>query len=150
MFLSRKSKEAQVLIDKFIPSKMNQLKKMVKIKYDLKSFLILTCRRKIIWHHDCHYLINPDMRHNMDILSKPIWNTLKIHQDINWKKRQESKNQWGWVRGNKRICSRRCWRYLSIKQFFCRIGKNWDKKTFEEIEIPLVKVLADMEKKASD
>jgi DNA polymerase-1 len=35
-----------------------------------------------------HYLINPDMRHNMDILSETYLKYSKSI-DINWEKRQE-------------------------------------------------------------
>jgi DNA polymerase-1 len=39
-----------------------------------------------------HYLINPDMRHNMDILSETY---LKYSPQLklNWKKRKKPKNQ---------------------------------------------------------
>jgi DNA polymerase-1 len=40
-----------------------------------------------------HYLINPDMRHNMDILSETyLKNIRQSIEDFNWKKR-ENQNQ---------------------------------------------------------
>jgi DNA polymerase-1 len=49
-----------------------------------------------------HYLINPDMRHNMDILAETY---LKYSQNLlrdNWKKKEKIKvNAWCRIRGNK-------------------------------------------------
>jgi DNA polymerase-1 len=43
------------------------------LKYDLKYYLITTLVLKELFDTMiAHYLINPDMRHNMDILPKPI------------------------------------------------------------------------------
>jgi DNA polymerase-1 len=39
-----------------------------------------------------HYLINPDMRHNMDILAELIWNIPPI-EDLIGKKGKKTKNR---------------------------------------------------------
>ena len=95
-----------------------------------------------------HYLINPDMRHTMDILSETyLQYTPKTMDDLLGKK---GKNQ----RAIRDIAPMELKEFavedadvtLQLKQHFKPVLENTaTKKLFDEIEIPLVQVLADME-----
>ncbi len=66
--------EAQVLVDKFKPFfESESIEKIGQnIKYDLKilSHYGVQIKGKLFDTMIAHYLINPDMRHNMDVLSE--------------------------------------------------------------------------------
>jgi DNA polymerase-1 len=66
--------EAQNLIDKFKPFFENEAIEKIgqNIKYDLKilSNYGVQIKGKLFDTMIAHYLINPDMRHNMDVLSE--------------------------------------------------------------------------------
>lgn len=60
------------------------------MKYDLKilSNYKMQVKGKLFDTMIAHYLINPDMRHNMDILSETYLKYApKIYRNINWEKR---------------------------------------------------------------
>jgi DNA polymerase-1 len=109
------------------------------LKYDLKILLItmLSCKGKLFDTMIAHYLINPDMRHNMDILSETYFKIFaSIHWSLNWKK-GKTKNQCEMLNwGNQRICCWRCWCDLATQgNIHLELDKNWNQETFEEIEI---------------
>jgi DNA polymerase-1 len=92
-----------------------------------------------------HYLINPDMRHNMDILSETYlkYSPQSIEALIGKKKTKKSRD----------VELEEIKEYaedadvtLQLKEIFTLELDKRNQETFEEIEIPLVKVLADMEK----
>ncbi|HKJ49805.1 MAG TPA: DNA polymerase I, partial [Christiangramia sp.] len=95
-----------------------------------------------------HYLINPDMRHNMDVLSETYLNYTP--QPISELIGKKGKNQ-----GNMRdVALDKLTEYASedaditfqLKNLFEKeLDEAETRKLFNEIEIPLVKVLADME-----
>ena len=66
--------EAQILVNKFIPFFENESIEKIgqNLKYDLKilSNYAISVKGKLFDTMIAHYLINPDMRHNMDILSE--------------------------------------------------------------------------------
>jgi DNA polymerase-1 len=96
-----------------------------------------------------HYLINPDMRHNMDILSETY---LKYApQSIEVLIGKKGKNQ----KSMREVPLEEIKEYavedadvtLQLAEIFnTELDKTHTKKLFEEIEIPLVTVLASMEK----
>ena len=145
--------EAQVLIEKFKPFFENETIEKVgqNIKYDLKilSQYGIEVKGNLFDTMIAHYLINPDMRHNMDILSETYlkYSPKSITELIG----KKGKNQ-----GNMRdIPLDEIKEYavedadvtIQLKNHFLPIlEKVGTKKLYDEIEIPLVPVLADMEK----
>jgi len=95
-----------------------------------------------------HYLINPDMRHNMDVLSEAYLNYTPISiTDLIGKK---GKNQLSM----RKVPLDKQTEYaaedaditLQLKEHFAKeLGEANTRKLFDEIEIPLLRVLADME-----
>lgn len=150
---SENREEAQVLIEKFKPFFENENIEKVgqNIKYDLKilSQYGIEVKGNLFDTMIAHYLINPDMRHNMDVLSETYlkYSPKSITELIG----KKGKNQ-----GNMRdIPLDEIKEYavedadvtFQLKNHFLPIlEKVGTKKLYDEIEIPLVPVLADMEK----
>jgi DNA polymerase-1 len=145
--------EAQTLIEKLIPFFENENIEKIgqNLKYDLKvlSNYGITVKGKLFDTMIAHYLINPDMRHNMDILSETY---LKYApQSIEVLIGKKGKNQ----RSMRDVPLEEIKEYavedadvtLQLAEIFnSELDKTHTKKLFEEIEIPLVGVLASMEK----
>ncbi len=145
--------EAQVLIDKFIPFFENSTIEKIgqNLKYDLKilSNYNIKVEGKLFDTMIAHYLINPDMRHGMDILSETYLKySPKSIEDLIGRKGKGQKSM-------RDIALEEIKEYavedadvtLQLKEIFTlELDKTGTKKLFEDIEIPLVKVLADMEK----
>ena len=95
-----------------------------------------------------HYLINPDMRHNMDVLSETYLKySPKSIEDLIGKK---GKNQLSMrqvpLEDIKEYAAEDADITYQLKQNFSPIlDKAETKKLFDEIEIPLIPVLAAME-----
>ncbi|TDE05202.1 DNA polymerase I [Flavobacterium sandaracinum] len=145
--------EAQTLIEKFVPFFENESIEKIgqNLKYDLKilSNYSVSVKGKLFDTMIAHYLINPDMRHNMDILAETY---LKYApQSIETLIGKKGKNQKSMrdvpVEDAKEYAVEDADVTLQLKEIFTlELDKTGTKKLFEEIEIPLVKVLADMEK----
>ena len=145
--------EAQTLIEKLIPFFENENIEKIgqNLKYDLKvlSNYGITIKGKLFDTMIAHYLINPDMRHNMDILSETY---LKYApQSIEVLIGKKGKNQ----KSMRDVSLEEIKEYavedadvtLQLAEIFnAELDKTHTKKLFEEIEIPLVGVLASMEK----
>lgn len=144
--------EAQTLIEKLIPFFENENIEKIgqNLKYDLKvlSNYGITVKGKLFDTMIAHYLINPDMRHNMDILSETY---LKYApQSIETLIGKKGKNQ----KSMREVPLEEIKEYavedadvtLQLSELFnTELEKTHTKKLFEEIEIPLVTVLASME-----
>ncbi|OAB28150.1 DNA polymerase I [Flavobacterium fryxellicola] len=145
--------EAHSLIDKFIPFFENEKIEKIgqNLKYDLKilSNYNVTVKGKLFDTMIAHYLINPDMRHNMDILAETY---LKYApQSIETLIGKKGKNQKSMrdveLEVIKEYAVEDADVTLQLKEIFIlELDKTGTKKLFEDIEIPLVKVLAAMEK----
>ncbi len=145
--------EAQALIEKFIPFFENENIEKIgqNLKYDLKilSNYKVTVKGKLFDTMIAHYLINPDMRHNMDILAETY---LKYApQSIETLIGKKGKNQKSMrdvpLEDIKEYAAEDADVTLQLKNIFTvELDNTGTKKLFEEIEIPLVRVLADMEK----
>ena len=145
--------EATALIEKFRPFFENEAIEKVgqNLKYDLKilSNYSIQVKGKLFDTMIAHYLINPDMRHNMDILSETYLKySPKSIEDLIGKK---GKNQLSMrdvpLEEIKEYAVEDADVTLQLKENFnIELNKNETKKLFDEIEIPLVKVLAAMEK----
>jgi len=145
--------EAQHLIEKFRPFFENESIEKIgqNIKYDLKilSNYNIQVKGKLFDTMIAHYLINPDMRHNMDILSETY---LKYApKSIETLIGKKGKNQLSMrdvpLEDIKEYATEDADITFQLKEHFQPIlEKVGTKKLFDEIEIPLVPVLADMEK----
>jgi len=145
--------EATALIEKFRPFFENETIEKVgqNLKYDLKilSNYKIQVKGKLFDTMIAHYLINPDMRHNMDILSETYLKySPKSIEDLIGKK---GKNQLSMrdvpLEDIKEYAVEDADVTLQLKEnFTLELDKTETKKLFDEIEIPLVKVLAAMEK----
>ncbi|HQZ24007.1 MAG TPA: DNA polymerase I, partial [Flavobacterium sp.] len=144
--------EAQVLVDKFKPFfESESIEKIGQnIKYDLKilSHYGVQIKGKLFDTMIAHYLINPDMRHNMDVLSETYLKySPKSIEDLIGKK---GKNQLSMrqvpLEDIKEYAAEDADITYQLKQNFSPIlDKAETKKLFDEIEIPLIPVLAAME-----
>uniref|UniRef100_A0A4W5LJ31 DNA-directed DNA polymerase n=1 Tax=Hucho hucho TaxID=62062 RepID=A0A4W5LJ31_9TELE len=147
-----KQEEAQVLADKFKPFFESEAIEKIgqNIKYDLKilSRYGVQIKGKLFDTMIAHYLINPDMRHNMDVLSETYLKySPKSIEDLIGKKGKNQKSM-------REVSLEEIKEYAAedadityqLKQNFSPIlDKAETKKLFDEIEIPLIPVLAAME-----
>jgi DNA polymerase-1 len=144
--------ESQVLVDKFKPFFENQSIEKIgqNIKYDLKilSHYGVEIKGRLFDTMIAHYLINPDMRHNMDILSETYLKySPKSIEDLIGKKGKNQKSMRDVALNEiKEYAAEDADVTYQLKQNFSPIlDKAETKKLFEEIEIPLIPVLAAME-----
>jgi len=144
--------EAQVLVDKFKPFFENETIEKIgqNIKYDLKilSNYGVQIKGKLFDTMIAHYLINPDMRHNMDVLSETYLKySPKSIEDLIGKKGKNQKSMRDVsLEEIKEYAAEDADVTYQLKQNFSPIlDKAETKKLFDEIEIPLIPVLAAME-----
>ena len=144
--------EAQELIEVFRPFFENeQIEKIGQnLKFDIKVLAKYNIEVKgnLFDTMLAHYLINPDMRHNMDVLAETYLNYTPIPiVDLIGKK---GKNQLSM----REVDLEKQTEYavedaditLQLKEHFEKeLGEANTKKLFDEIEIPLLRVLATME-----
>jgi DNA polymerase-1 len=144
--------EAQILIDKFKPFFESETIEKIgqNLKYDLKVLANynIPVNGKLFDTMIAHYLINPDMRHNMNILSETYLKySPKSIEDLIGKKGKNQKSMRDVsLQEIKEYAAEDADITLQLKENFSPIlDKATTKKLFDEIEIPLVKVLAAME-----
>jgi DNA polymerase-1 len=144
--------EAQVLIEKFRPFFENENIEKVgqNLKYDLKilSNYGIAVKGKLFDTMIAHYLINPDMRHNMDILAETYlkYSPKSIETLIGKKGKNQITMRDVALEEIKEYAAEDADITLQLKEIFtAELDKTETKKLFDEIEIPLVSVLADME-----
>jgi len=145
--------EAQELIEKFSPFFENETIEKIgqNMKYDLKilSNYNIQVKGKLFDTMIAHYLINPDMRHNMDILSETYlkYSPKSIETLIGKKGKNQLSMRQVELEAIKEYATEDADITLQLKEHFQPIlEKVGTKKLFDDIEIPLVQVLADMEK----
>lgn len=144
--------EAQVLVDKFKPFfESESIEKIGQnIKYDLKilSHYGVQIKGKLFDTMIAHYLINPDMRHNMDVLSETYlkYSPKSIEDLIGKKGKNQKSMREVALEDIKEYAAEDADVTFQLKQNFSPIlDKAETKKLFDEIEIPLIPVLAAME-----
>jgi DNA polymerase I len=144
--------DAQVLLDKFKPFFENETIEKIgqNIKYDLKilSNYGVVINGKLFDTMIAHYLINPDMRHNMDVLSETYLKySPKSIEDLIGKKGKNQKSMRDVALEEiKEYAAEDADVTFQLKQNFSPIlDKAETKKLFDEIELPLIPVLAAME-----
>ncbi|WP_447635192.1 DNA polymerase I [Flavobacterium microcysteis] len=145
--------DAQALVNKFIPFfEAEGIEKIGQnLKYDLKVLANynIEVKGKIFDTMIAHYLINPDMRHNMDILSETYlqYSPQSIEELIGKKGKNQKTMREVPVEDVKEYAVEDADVTLQLKDIFSQELDNTNtKKLFEEIEVPLVPVLAAMEK----
>lgn len=145
--------EAQKVVDKLRPFFENDSIEKIgqNIKYDLKVLAqySLTVKGKLFDTMIAHYLINPDMRHNMEILSETYlqYTPQSIEALIGKKGKNQLSMREVPLETIKEYAAEDADVTFQLKEHFQpileRVGTQ---KLFDEIEIPLVQVLADMER----
>ena len=120
------------------------------LKYDIKVLDKYNIRLKGKFFDTmlAHYLINPDMRHNIDILAETYLNYTPVSiEELIGKKGKNQKNM-------RDVPLEKQTEYaveyaditFQLKKYFEKeLTEAQTQKLFDEIEIPLVQVLADME-----
>lgn len=95
-----------------------------------------------------HYLLNPDMRHNMDVLSETYLHYKPVSIETLIGKKGKNQLQFNQVEleKQKEYAVEDADVTLQLKEFFApQLPEVNAQKLFEEIEMPLMEVLADME-----
>lgn len=144
--------EAQLLAAKFKPFFENEAIEKIgqNMKYDLKVLRNygLEVKGPLFDTMIAHYLINPDMRHNMDVLAETYlkYSPRSIETLIGKKGKGQKSMREVALEDIKEYAAEDADITLQLKENFQPIlEKVGTKKLFDEIEIPLVQVLADME-----
>lgn len=120
------------------------------LKYDIKVLDKYNIRLKGKFFDTmlAHYLINPDMRHNMDILAETYLNytPVSIEELIGKKgKNQKTMRDVPLEKQTEYAVEDADITFQLKKHFEKELTEAQTQKLFDEIEIPLVQVLADME-----
>lgn len=144
--------EAQQLLEEIRPFFEDESSQKIgqNLKYDIKVLAKynISVKGKLFDTMLAHYLINPDMRHNMDVLSETYLNysPVSITELIG----KKGKNQ----RSMRDVSIEKQTEYavedadvtFQLKEHFEKeLGEASTQKLFDDIEVPLLRVLADME-----
>lgn len=145
--------EAKALLEKFVPFFENENIEKIgqNIKYDLKILANygVSVKGKVFDTMIAHYLINPDMRHNMDVLAETYlkYSPKAIETLIGKKGKNQKSMRDVALEEIKEYAAEDADITWQLKDVFAeKLQNTGTKKLFEEIEIPLIEVLADMER----
>ncbi|MFK5878642.1 MAG: DNA polymerase I [Flavobacteriaceae bacterium] len=144
--------EAQKIIDEFRPFfESESIEKIGQnIKYDIKVLnnYDIKVGGQIFDTMLAHYLINPDMRHNMNVLSETYLNyqPISIESLIGKKGKNQKSMRDTSIEDQTEYAVEDADVTYQLKQIFeKKLAEDSLTKLFNEIEIPLLNVLADME-----
>ncbi len=144
--------EAKTVVEKFKPFYESETIEKIgqNVKYDLKvlSKYGIQVKGQLFDTMIAHYLINPDMRHNMDVLSETYlkYSPKSIETLIGKKGKGQLSMRDVALEEIKEYAAEDADVTLQLKEVFSPIlDKAETKKLFDEIEIPLIPVLAAME-----
>ncbi|TRW26530.1 DNA polymerase I [Flavobacterium zepuense] len=144
--------EAQEIINKFIPFFEDETIEKVgqNLKYDLEILANygITVKGKFFDTMIAHYLINPDMRHGMDILAETYlrYSPMPIEALIGKKGKGQKTMRDVELELVKEYAAEDADVTLQLKEIFApELERTGTRKLFDEIEIPLMPVLAYME-----
>ncbi|MDV6170316.1 DNA polymerase I [Flavobacterium sp. DG1-102-2] len=144
--------EAQEIVNLFLPffEDENIEKIGQNLKYDLEMLAQygVTVKGKIFDTMIAHYLINPDMRHGMDILAETYlkYSPVPIESLIGKKGKGQKTMRDVELEQIKEYAVEDADITLQLKEIFAPMLEETDtRKLFDEIEIPLMPVLAAME-----
>ncbi len=120
------------------------------LKYDIKVLrkYKVEVKGKLFDTMLAHYLINPDMRHNMDVLAETYLNytPVSITELIGKKGKNQKSMREVPVDQQTEYAVEDTDITLQLKEHFQNeLGEANTQKLFDEIEVPLLRVLADME-----
>jgi DNA polymerase-1 len=120
------------------------------LKYDIKVLAKynVSVKGKLFDTMLAHYLINPDMRHNMDVLAEAYLNytPVSIEELIGKKGKNQLSMREVPIEQQTEYAVEDADITLQLKEHFQQeLGEANTQKLFDEIEIPLLRVLADME-----
>ena len=144
--------EAQELIEELRPFfEAETIEKIGQnLKYDIKVLAKynIEVKGKLFDTMLAHYLINPDMRHNMDVLAETYLNytPISITELIGKKGKNQLSMRDVPLEEQTEYAVEDADITLQLKEHFEKeLGEANTQKLFDEIEIPLLRVLADME-----
>lgn len=143
--------EAQAVAVFFKPFFESEIEKTGQnLKYDLKilSKYGISVRGPLFDTMLAHYLINPDMRHNMDVLSETYlkYSPLPIESLIGKKGKGQKSMREVPVDEVREYAVEDADVTLQLREHFAPVlDQTGTRELFDTIEIPLVQVLADME-----
>ncbi|MCB0455902.1 MAG: DNA polymerase I, partial [Aequorivita sp.] len=120
------------------------------LKYDIKVLAKynISVKGKLFDTMLAHYLINPDMRHNMDVLSETYLNytPVSITELIGKKGKNQLNMRDVEIEKQTEYAVEDADVTFQLKEHFEKeLGEANTQKLFDEIEVPLLRVLADME-----
>jgi DNA polymerase-1 len=144
--------EAQTLIEQLRPffEKETIQKIGQNLKYDIKVLrkYNIVVKGPLFDTMLAHYLINPDMRHSMDVLAETYLNytPISIESIIGKKGKNQLSMREVPLEKQTEYAAEDADITLQLKEHFEKeLGEANTQKLFDEIEIPLLRVLADME-----
>ncbi len=144
--------EAQQLLEELRPFFEDQTIQKIgqNLKYDIKVLAKynISVKGKLFDTMLAHYLINPDMRHNMDVLSETYLNytPVSISELIGKKgKNQRSMRDVDVAKQTEYAVEDADITFQLKEHFEKELGEANTQKLFDEIEVPLLRVLAAME-----
>jgi DNA polymerase-1 len=144
--------EAQEIVNKFIPFFEDEAIEKIgqNLKYDLEILgnYGITVKGKFFDTMIAHYLINPDMRHGMDILAETYlrYSPMPIEALIGKKGKGQKTMRDVELELVKEYAVEDADVTLQLKEVFApELERTGTRKLFDEIEIPLMPVLAYME-----
>lgn len=144
--------EAQALIEQLRPFFEDESIEKIgqNLKYDIKVLqkYNLSVKGKLFDTMLAHYLINPDMRHNMEVLAEAYLNytPVSITELIGKKGKNQLSMRDVPVEKQTEYAVEDSDITLQLKEHFQNeLGEANTQKLFDDIEVPLLRVLADME-----
>lgn len=144
--------EAQLLIETIRPFFEDESIQKIgqNLKYDIKVLAKyeVSVKGKLFDTMLAHYLINPDMRHNMDVLSETYLNytPVAIAELIGKKGKNQLNMREVSIEKQTEYAVEDADVTFQLKEHFEKeLGEANTQKLFDEIEVPLLRVLADME-----
>lgn len=144
--------KAQELIELLRPFFENEEIEKIgqNLKYDIKVLrkYNISVKGKLFDTMLAHYLINPDMRHNMDVLAETYLNytPVSITELIGKKGKNQKSMRDVSIEEQTEYAVEDADITLQLKEHFEKeLGEANTQKLFDEIEVPLLRVLADME-----
>src|SRR5690554_5795274 len=144
--------EAQLLIEELRPFFENENTEKIgqNLKNDLKMLAKydITVKGKLFDTMLAHYLINADMRHDLHVLSETYLNytPISLEEVIGKKGKNQQTLREAEIEKQTEYAVENSDIIFQLKQHFQNeLGEANTQKLFDEIEIPLLRVLADME-----
>ena len=144
--------ETQQLLEELQPFFENETIEKIgqNLKFDIKVLAKynISVKGKLFDTMLAHYLINPDMRHNMDVLSETYLNytPVSITELIGKKGKNQLNMRDVAIEKQTEYAVEDADVTFQLKEHFEKeLGEANTQKLFDDIEVPLLRVLADME-----